>query len=374
MAWRYFAQRLDRAGGLVPLDWNVPAQDVAITEVLSGPPSLDFRITPEYARMVGSDGLPIFRKWSTAVFAEDQGKIHAGGIVEDIKVDGPELSVSCVGYTGYPKGQPYRGSVAFVEVDPLDVFRHVWYYIQAQPNLNLGIVMDGTKTGLKIGSKLEQGEFDTQNGPLTFEAGPVKLNWYETHDMGSFLDDLASQYGFDWREDHSWRSDGTIEHRIRFGYPELGTRRERLRFVLGENISRMPTISGPGDSYANGVLLLGRGEGRTMIRGEVYKDDGALPRYAVVEDKVQNTTSRAVAAAKRQLALRKGVWTIETFNVRNDSLAPLGSYNVGDEILVTAREDWAYVDAWCRVLSLTYSPEEADEVQVTVQRSDTLVV
>src|SRR3954465_10440848 len=118
--------RLDRKGGMVPLGWNVPATGVSITDVLSGPPALDFEVTPEVARLQTADDLPLFKKWSTAVFAEEAGIIRGGGIVTDLGVNGGQLTVGCAGFSAYPHGMPYRSSRFWVQVDPLDVFRHVW--------------------------------------------------------------------------------------------------------------------------------------------------------------------------------------------------------------------------------------------------------
>lgn len=370
--WRYIARRLNGDGTETTLDWNLPLSEPQTHDVLSGPLAIDGSISPEYARLKGPDGLPILRKWSTAIYAEEEGEIRCGGILSDIGVEGSKLTLGCIGFAGYPKGMPYTDSRFFVEEDPLNIVRHIWNHLQSQQFGNLGVVVDGTNSPKRIGVELEQGEFDTQNGPLSFESGPYKLEWFSTSDLGKNIDDLAADTPFDYHEEHSWDGD-QIRHFIRIGYPTLGRRRTDLRFVLGENIVAVPQVAGPGETYANGVLLLGRGEGRVMVRGDVYEPDGGLRRIAVVQDKSQSTVAGAVRVARSELAKRQGKYTVSEIVVANHSHAPVGSYSVGDEILVQIHDGWAPIDAWCRILGISRKPDQSNDSTLTIARTDTLI-
>lgn len=369
-SWRYIAQRLTGDGAGEFIDFDLPLRGVQITDQLSGPPRITGSLSPEVARLVDSRGKPLLEEWSTAIYAEADNQIRGGGILSVSGFDGSSWSLDCVGFCGYPQGMPYTDSWYGVEIDPLDVVRHIWEHLQSKPNGNIGMVLSDLKTGLKIGTELEQVEFDTQAGEhVSFEAGPVKLNWYTTDDLGKEIDDLATETPFDYHERHYWSGD-TIVHKLDFGYPRLGRRREDLRFVLGENIMLIPSVSIDGDEYANEVMALGAGEGRDMKRALVAKNDGRLRRVAVVDDKSLTTVDKATSLARKELNRRQGLADITEVTVRDHPHAEIGAWVVGDEIRVQGELGWQDIDVWCRVISSTISPEEGDAAQLTLLRSD----
>lgn len=371
MSWRYIAQRLDGLGGGQFLDFDVPLNSVAITTVLSGPNGLSGSLTPEVARLATSDGHPIFEEWSTAIYAEESGEIRGAGILSNMVKTGPSVTLDCVGWSGYAAGMPYTGAWFGVEVDPLDVVRKAWDHLQTQTRGNIGLQVSGAKTGLKIGQTLKQVQFDTQAGPVSFEAGPVKLAWYLTDDVGGVIDNLAKETPFDYVERHAWLDDDTIAHYLDFGYPTIGRRRTDLRFHLGENVSTPPTETSKGADFANEILVLGAGEGRDMIRGGAIRNgDTRLRRVAVVTDKQRRSIAKANALASEQLGYRLGLGAIEQVIVRDHPSAPLRSWREGDEILLTGDAGWGGYEMWVRVLSTTISPELGDVASIAVARTD----
>jgi hypothetical protein len=369
VAWRYIAQRLDGLGGGEFLDYDVPLSSPSITTVLSGPNALSGTITPEVARLQDSKGHLVFEEWSTALYAEEDGNIRGAGILANIGTSGPTVSLDCVGWTGYAAGMPYTDSWFGVEVDPLGVVRQAWAHLQSKVRGNIGLQVSDMTTGLKIGQELEQVEFDTQAGPVSFEAGPIKLAWYLTDDIGQFIDSLAKETPFDYQERHAWVGD-QIEHYLDFGYPSLGRRRPDLRFQLGENVSVVPSIVSNSDSFANEVLALGAGEGRDMIRGGAIRSaDTRLRRVAVVTDKQRRSKAKANAYASEQLALRLGLGSIEEIVVREHPHAAIGSWRDGDEILIAGNEGWGGYEMWVRVLSTTINPLIGDVATISVART-----
>ncbi|QUC01228.1 hypothetical protein [Cellulosimicrobium cellulans] len=149
MTWRYIAQSLPD-GAFV--DWDLPLADVQITRTLSGPGRLTGTIPVEVARLVGLDGHPVLKPWGTAVWAEADGQIRGGGILTPLDLDGPRLSVDCVGFSGYPQGMPWTADrYAGFQVDPLEVVRRIWAHLQAQPAGNLGVVVDATVSTARAG-------------------------------------------------------------------------------------------------------------------------------------------------------------------------------------------------------------------------------
>jgi hypothetical protein len=369
VSWRYLAQKLTGDGAGEWLDTDVPLADVQLTDSLSGPPALSAKLSPEQSRLFDSSGKPLFGDWSTAFYAEADGQIRLGAILTRSQWQGADWSLECTGFSGYPVGMPYTDSWYGVEIDALDVVRHIWDHLQSKAGGDIGVVVDPLMSGVKIGTELTQDEFDTQNGDLTFESGPIQLNWYSTDDLGKQIDDLAASTPFDWHEEHSWSGDN-VTHRIRLAFPRMGRRRDDLRFVIGENVMVLPSVSTSGEDFANQVLGLGNGEGRDMVHGLVAANDGRLRRVAVETDKSRMTAKDVTAFARRQLGIRQGVLDVTELVARNHPHAPIGSWSVGDEIRLMGRVGWIDVDLWVRVTSYTIDPAASDNATLTVLRSD----
>jgi hypothetical protein len=374
--WRYLATRLNGDGTETLLDPDLPLEEVTIDDVLSGDSGISGKIDPVYTRLLGPDGLPIMREWGTAIYAENNGAIRAGGIVQHSGFNGPEWTVESVGFTGYGRDLPYTGSgYKGIKVDPIDVARIIWGYIQAQPGGNIGLTFDQVKSGQTIGTELQQVQFDTQSGPVSFEAGPYKLNWYTNHDLQGDFDDLAKNTPFDYHERHFWQADGTVGHHVDIGYPKIGRRRNDLFFSWGVNVFEVPTVERDGTQYASGTLVLGAGDGAAMIkslRETPTRPTGRLRRIAVVID----DTIKSITAASRRADIenqwRARLDDISSIIVRDHPSAPLGAAQVGDEIHLSGRGDWVNTDMWVRVLAISYQPANGNVAEYTVARTDKL--
>lgn len=372
--WRYFATRLAGDGTEEPLAWDLPLSGVELTDTLSGPGALSATISPEAARLKDESGRAVFVPWSTAVYAEASGQIRGGGILTPSStLEGPSCSLDCVGFAGYPTGMPYTHNRSWVGADPLDLVRHIWEHLQGHPGGDLGVVVDEDTSPVRIGTDPEAEDKtndETAGGAGGDERGPYRLNWWSTTDLGSELAQLAEATPFDFREEHQWAGDA-VRHRLRLGYPRLGRRREE-RFVVGENVTVVPTV-GYSDDYASEVLMLGAGEGRKMTRGRAHRPDGRLRRVAVVSDKSLRTSSAADRAAERQVRALLGAPDISEVVVADHPHAPVGSLTVGDDICVQVpeRAGWAgRLDLWVRITQMTTSPDAAGAVTLTVARTD----
>lgn len=377
--WRYFATRLNGDGAETLLDPDLPLEEVGVDDVLSGHNGLSGKIEPVYRRLKGSDGQPILREYHTAVYAENDGEIRGGGILTDSTPDGPTFDLECIGFTGYGIGLPYTGpGYKGIKVDPLDVARYIWRHIQNQPGGDIGLEFAPTTTGgkVKIGTELKQVEFDSQSGPVSFESGPYKLNWYTNHDLAGDLDDLASDTPFDYHERHFWDADGVLRHYVDLGYPKLGRRRDDLRFVYGANIFEPVKVSRAGALYASGTMVLGAGEGAAMvksIREPVRKPGDRLRRVAVVADDTIKTTDRAAKRADRENQWRSKIDDVTSVLAQDHPNAGLGDAQVGDEIRIEGRGDWIDVDMWVRILAISMEPENGNVAEYTIARTDKLV-
>ena len=369
MGWRYIASRLHGDGTETFLEWNLPLSGVGLTNTLSGPDAIAASINPEVATLK-VNGSPLIEPWSTAIYAEIYGQIRCGAIVADMTADGPSLALTCVGFPGYAVGMPYTGEYSRVGIDPLDVVRDIWAHIQAQRNGNIGLQVDSLKSGLKIGTTAESVAFTTSTGEnVSFTAGPYTLMWYDTPNLGGEIDALAKATPFEYREAHVWNGD-VIDHKLRLGYPMIGRRRHDLRFVVGENIQLVPTVDF-GTDYASEALVLGAGTGRKMIRGTGSRTDGRLRRVAVVTDSGLTSTTKANTLASQEVLRRLGLADVTEVTIIDHSHAPLGSFDVGDEILVQTGSGWADdIALWCRVTAMTISPDALGVARLSILRTD----
>lgn len=399
MAWRYIAARLNGNGTETFLDYDLPLAGAEIHRELSGPGGLSGTISPEVAALKGPDGEPILQPWSTVIYAEESGVIRDGAILESLTENGPDLDLDAVGFTGYAKDEPYTSVYTVYETDALAVARHVWAHIQSKRGGNLGIEVDDTRSGVLLGipedpkltaAKSAEGSAlaaydakrkaynanksaankkamedakkaldkakDTTSKIKDGEAKPYVLNWWETFDLGGELDALAADTPFDYRMEHSWSGD-EVKHFLRLGYPLLGRRRHDLRFMVGENVYTVPQVERNGEDYADTVVVLGAGEGRKMVRATASNVSGRLHRTKIHEDKSLRTTARAQRVASALLKAYSGEPQVTELEVVDHPNARLGSYDVGDEILVQHPDGWSDVAVWSRIISISFHPE-----------------
>lgn len=371
--WRYFARRLNGDGTetyIADLDLSKPSR----TRQLSGPPAFTAEVNAR-DDLFDENGDPLLIEWSTAIYAELDGRIRGGFILINGDFDGPTWSLDCAGFSLYPTGQPYTGAQYWVQVDPLFLQAHIWEHVQSQGGGNLGVIVDDTTSPVRIGRELEQVQFEAETSPgvhetVSFEAGPYKLNWYTNDDLGSEIDDLASDTPFDWTEEHSWGVGQQIVHLIRRGYPRLGRRRSDMRLEIDVNVSVEPKIRAEGEDYADTVIVLGAGEGSSMIRGSAHIDRGRLRRAVTVQDKQIKSISRAVERARNELALRTGAIDLDAIEVWDHTNAPLDAIELGDELLLTGRVELLDISMWVRIVSIADDPDDGDTMQLSVVRAD----
>lgn len=372
MSARYLARRLLGDGSEVPVHGDLPLSDFTWTKTLSGANAASATVPAEFATIKDDSGRPVIKPWSTSIYSEMSSHIRWGGIVTRVTEQGPQLSLNIVGFKAYADRQPYTDSKYWVEVDPIDMAREIWTHLQTRQDGNIGLTLDDTKSGKKIGTELEQVEFDTQEGPVSFEAGPYKLNWYTTDDLGGEFDKLAKETPFDYREKHYWADAAhtQIAHFLEIGYPRLGQRRPELRFVFGENIHTLPSLDYDGDNYANSILARGNGEGAAMLHLTQSVRDGNLRRVKVFADQSIKSMSRLTTEARRRLTIARTMGDLADVVVTNHPHAALGTWNEGDEILVQLDSGWEKHAVWYRVLDITYSDANLDAISMRVMRSD----
>lgn len=370
MTWRYHAFTAAGDGRTVLAASNLDLSSPAVVRDLSGPGSVSGTITPEIARYKDSSGRPIFLPYRTILVAEYAGRITAG-VLEGMDIEGPNLRLEAPGLiSGLLRGTAHTGVFSGVKVDPLDVVREqIIGHAQSQPGGDLGITVDPLRTRVRIGEELREVEFSTGAGQdVAFEAGPYVLAWYKTDDLGKELDDLAVETPFDYLLETRWKTATELTHNLRLGHPRIGSRRNELRFMVGENIVDEPTQTFAGEEYASEVLVLGAGEGRDMIRGTARKSGGRLRRVRTITDKSITSRARADRVAADELKRGLGEADITQVTVAEHPNAPLTAFDVGDEINLQWPSGWTpRGDLWVRVLSIEYQPD-LDQAVLSVAR------
>lgn len=366
--WRFHVQSLPDGGWL---HRDLPLAGVEVTRELSGPGGLTGTIPVEVPDLLREDGSPLLIPWWTAVWAEASGQIRGGGIVVRAEANGPTLPVECVGIAGYPQGMPWLGSeYNGVQIDPLSAVRRIWAHLQSYPNGDLGVVVDGTTSPVRIGTESEDVEFTTGAGQnVSFEAGPFKLNPWTTSDLGREIDKLAADTPFDYLSHTAWDGE-RLAHRLELAYPRRGSRRHDLRFVVGENVTADPAQVMDGDDYASEVLALGAGEGRDMVRTVLSAPRGGLRRVVTVADKSARSVRAVTDVARRELAWRSGAVEIDSLTVAESPLAEVASIEPGDEVFVQSDAGWLELGMWVRVLAVSTRPEELGVATLSVARSE----
>ena len=315
-------------------------------------------------------GDPLIQNWQSVIVSERDGQIMGVSIVKDSPVDEGTMSLSGIGFAGYPTGMPFTASFKGIEVDPIDQVRRIWDHLQGKPQGNLGVVVDDTKApaGVTIGAEEKDVSFETGEGEqVEFQSGPYILAWYQTDDCGKEIEDLAEYTPFDYRMEHEWSGE-TFTSFLRIGTPKIGVRRSRPRFVVGENIIEFPGIERVGDDYANEVLCLGSGEATKMRKGTATVKTNRLRRAVVLADKSQRSNAAAEKAANAELKNRAGDPDITEITIMQHPNAEFNTWQLGDEILVTTPESWVKkMHMWCRVVSETWDCDK-DTLKLTLKK------
>lgn len=367
---RVLATRLHGDGTETVVADELPVTAPKVMRALTGAGGLTGSITPEVARLRDSNG-PVLLPGRTAVYAlSEHGVVLGGGVLTPGTTrQGAHLRVTCAGHAGYLAGQPYDGVDQWVGVDPADLIRHAWARIQSRAHHDLGMVVDATTTPVRIGTPERDVSFTTGAGEdVEFTAGPVKWNYWTTHDLGRVVDQLATSIPIDYTAAHTW--DGaTVTHALRLGYPRLGRRRHDLVFEVGVNILTDPSV-GTADDVSD-VVVVGAGEGSSARRGTAHRDPGGLGRTVTVIDKTLTSDAACATRARQHLDWLSGGDEVTTITVHDHPNAPLGSWAMGDDIHVRGNHaGWAGdLDVWVRVLSDETDPHAGTAV-LTVTRAE----
>lgn len=356
------------------VDWDLPVQpDFSYTTQLSGPTVMSGSFPSEISSIqeLGLDGYAYF------FHVEISGEIRATGIFLPPAHDETSLNFSCEGLSSIPHYVTWGSEMSEVLIDPLEVVRRIWTYVQSNPRSNVGVIVSSNTSNQTVGipaySKIEKKD-DGTTFITDVPAAPYELKWWEAPNCGEAIDNLCTQTPFDYKERVGWNSVKTdVLKYYDMAFPRIGAPRDALLFDEDNVLEIVPVQEGD-TTYASEVLVIGAGEGSATIRGYASENfGGRIRKMQVVTDKTITTVDRANALAARELGLRKGShFSIDelVIHARHEN-ATIGEYDIGDDIFVQVIIPWLpdIHAVWYRILSLTYQPA-AEIVRLKVARSD----
>ena len=369
--WRFHATRLNGDGTETLLANDLPFSDVQITKTLSGPDELTAKLTPEHMCLKDDNGAPTLLPWSSAIYASAGTIIRFGGIITALKANGPDLTVTAAGFVSFLDGVPWTNTTRkYYGEDPAKVIRDIWLFAQTHPKGNIGLTLPG---GLKTTAKVGERRKETKNakGETVEQAvdEPVLLAQYATEDLSKVFDDMLEAGSIDYVEKHEAQDDGSITHRLDMASPRLGRRRTDVGFVVGVNVIEIPEVDLHVEDYLSEAVVWGAGEGEKMITAHARNDAAKrLRRVKVFQNK--NTGRQATARSAAELYLRRysqdSAADVESLLVIDHPVAPLFSYELGDEVWLSGDSWWGgKLGMWVRVLGITLDPEgQAASVKV----------
>ncbi|MEV7684285.1 hypothetical protein AB0O64_38015, partial [Streptomyces sp. NPDC088341] len=97
--------------------------------------------------------------------------------------------------------------------------------------------------------------------------------------------------------------------------------------------------------------------------------DGRLRRAGLYSDKHGNTEARVDALCRAELAVRRNLTEVSAVEVVDHPNAPIGSWALGDDVLIRARIPWlGDVELWHRVVG--WSLVSDSRARLSLRRSD----
>lgn len=192
---------------------------------------------------------------------------------------------------------------------------------------------------------------------------PYKVTFWETTDLGGEMVKVVQEGGFEWRERHTWADVGktAVNHRLQLGVPTIGTVHP-TPLELNDELAALPDQTRAGESYANRVMALGKGQGRKQRRVVVGGSDGRLWRAAVVVRKKVQRVKRLEAIARDARSWRVQTTRVQQVTVWSDD-GTLGTYRLGDTITIPVEYGWwSPQEVTCRIVGRRYQPDNDDQI------------
>ncbi|MFB7592304.1 hypothetical protein [Streptomyces sp. NPDC056169] len=335
------------------LTHTLPLQDLEYGPELSGPGSLTGTLTPKLA----PQAVRLVDPGTTCIYVEEAGQITWGGLIWDARPRGSTLSIEAASWSSYlHRRHDLHGQLnargPYTYADRTKVMRDIWAYAQSVLDGNLNVLVDSTTSTSTVGTP----------------ADPYKLNAWETPNLGEKFDEMADGDATpDYTCTTTWNTGRTeVVKRIRIGWPRLGARRTDISFASGVNVLDDPEIVLAGDDYAQVVIASGQGDGSAKRRQTSAVRDGRLRLEHVLDLPDIKANDVLASRAARERVRRQKLGHVAEVIVRDHPAAPLGSWQVGDDIYVRIHNAWTSYTGWCRITGWTTRPDSPGGPQATV--------
>ncbi|MFE7118676.1 hypothetical protein ACFU99_24985 [Streptomyces sp. NPDC057654] len=345
----------DAATGEI-LHWSLPLTEVEFGPEKSGPGSFHGTLSPSFGH--GLSGM--LDAGNVVILVERNAQLVWGGLVWRTEPEGTKLPIEASGFTSYlHRRLDLHGNLGgrgpYIEADPCQVIRDVWAYAQAQPDGDLEVVVDDTKSKATIGTAKD----------------PYTTHKWEARNLGEIVDEMAeADDGLEWSETVAWR-EHRAERRITLGAPRLGRRREDLTFTTGANLIGTPHVVEDADAYAQWVVGLGAGEGK---KRKVVIDgvrNGRLRLESRLETSEKDETKLKQRTRRERLA-RQILPTLTELEIVDHPAAPIEALRVGDDVRIRLHEPHTAYDGWNRIVGWTIRPgdgETPERVTLKLERT-----
>lgn len=327
-------------------DWltkALPVTDLEYGPELSGPGSLTGTLSPH---LIHSNST-LTDPGTTEIYVEEDGELRWGGLVWDARPQGDTYAIEAASWPSYLMHRydidgNLGGRGPYTYADPCQVIRDCWTYAQAAPDGSLGVTVDATTSTATIGTPAE---------PYTFD-------WWDMPCLGEKIDDIVSGQAMpDYTAVTTWNADKTTPvKRIALGWPRLGRRRTDLSFATGVNIITDPEVPQAGDDYAQVVIANGQGDGSAKRRAISAVRNGRLRLESVLDLPDIAATDILAARAAQEAAFRQVLGTVDEITVIDTKSAPIGSWQIGDDVPVRVNNAWVAWRGWCRITGYTIKP------------------
>lgn len=341
-----------------------PADNATWTDALQSPTKLTVTLGNE------RPDAPRLLQWKHGLGVVIDGTLRAFGIVTDQDSADQQLTINCMGLTGYPNGMPWMGRTKrLYNQDAGHMINLIWDHLQTQRWGNLGVQVDRITSGVTVGRKTaEQQDPSGKNVVAQAVDEPFLLDSSETHDLGAEIDRLATEARLEWREIVSWER-GQPHTRMHIAR-RIGRRRHDLHCEIGLTVIEVPTVEEAPEDYASDVLLIGAGEGPTRVAARAtVPTPSRIRRVHVHQAQDIYRMPAAVREADRLLSLLQPTQgTIKTLALIDHPSLPVWSIQPGDELrLIGDTGQAGRIDRWMRVIAIESSLTETHRRTVEVE-------
>lgn len=392
MGWRFYAQR---AGTGVWLDTNLSLDwsDLSwgLSQTCSGKARRLHALDPSG---IASDGRPLFGKYDTLVYGEEDGDLSWFGVCSAATPGNAATELEFVGFMGWTANVPYTDVFSRWSVNAFDVARHIIKHavgkspslpIEPTDNRSLFSVGDKepppkprppnrrkgqSKADWMASDRYKQYQKDLAQWEKDFgEHEKYEIAYWEAPYCGEEIDTLFGEIGAEWLELVGWRDRTAMTTRLVLHMADdIRRRRDDIVFESGVNLVGSLDTSDTAQDYANHVIGLGAGEGRKMRRVQVGEDDGRLYQGQYVEYKhIRNKSSLRAKVQSDYKRLSNTNPDVQQVQVRDHpGYSPLRTLFCGDEVRVVSRHTSPAVDLWATILEISRTPD-SDSATITVE-------